>query len=260
MYIIFFVMGTIFGSFMNVLIYRLPRYLSIITPSSHCPKCKKSIPFYYNVPIIGYIILKGKCKYCGEKISLMYPLVEVINGLVFLLIYHKYQLTFTTFSMLCFSFIMLTAGFTDLFTAFDKENFECGVIPSIVLYTGIAIGIIFSFFNDIGIFNSIIGGVLGYLSLFIPATVYKIIRKVEGMGEGDLYLMAVVGVFLGYKSILPVMIFASFFGALVGIIIIKVYKDNSFPIPFGPFITFASIFYIFYGEDLINGYLKLIRN
>lgn len=162
-------------------------------------------------------------------------------------------------ALLIFSFFILTAGFTDLYTAFEKDQFECGVIPSVILYAGIILGLILSFFNGFGIVNSILGGVIGFISLFIPAIVYKILKGREGMGDGDMYLMAMSGTFLGVKAILPILILSSFVGAVIGIVIIKVLKDNSFPIPFGPFIALGSIVYLFYGEELINLYIGLLR-
>lgn len=259
MLFIAFLLGAIFGSFMNVLIYRLPRGLSIITPASRCPICKTTIKFYDNIPIIGYILLKGRCRSCNSVIPIRYLMVEITTAIVFLLVVYRFGFSIYTISALFLSFFMLTAGFTDLFTAFQKDEFECGVIPSIILYLGIASGVIFSFINGVGFVNSILGGVVGFLSLFIPGLIYKILRGREGMGDGDMYLMAMSGAYLGIKSILPVMIISSFVGAIIGIIIIKVIRDNSFPIPFGPFIALGSIFYLFYGERLIDLYIGLLK-
>ncbi len=259
MLFIAFLLGAIFGSFMNVLIYRLPRGFSIITPASQCPSCKTPIKFYDNLPIVSYILLRGRCRHCGATIPLRYLLVEITTAVIFFLVVLEFGVSIKTLSGLFFAFFMLTSGFTDLFTAFQKDEFECGVIPSIILYLGIAFGVIFSFFNDVGFINSLLGGIIGFLSLFIPGMIYKILRGREGMGDGDMYLMAMSGTFLGVKSILPIMIISSFVGAVVGIVIIKIFKDNSFPIPFGPFIALGSLFYLFYGERLVNFYIGLLR-
>ncbi|ADR18221.1 prepilin peptidase [Calditerrivibrio nitroreducens] len=256
---LFFLIGAIFGSFMNVLIYRLPRGISIITPKSNCPNCKQEIRCYDNIPLISYILLKGRCRGCGVRIPIRYFIVELVTSLVFFLLCIKYGLSLNSLALLIFSFFILTAGFTDLYTAFEKDQFECGVIPSVILYAGIILGLILSFFNGFGIVNSILGGVIGFISLFIPAIVYKILKGREGMGDGDMYLMAMSGTFLGVKAILPILILSSFVGAVIGIVIIKVLKDNSFPIPFGPFIALGSIVYLFYGEELINLYIGLLR-
>lgn len=259
MLFIAFLLGAIFGSFMNVLIYRLPRGFSIISPASQCPSCKTPIKFYDNLPVISYLLLRGRCRHCGTTIPFRYLIVEITTAVVFLLVFMEFGLSIKTLSGLFFAFFMLTSGFTDLFTAFQKDEFECGVIPSIILYLGIVSGVIFSFFNGVGFVNSILGGVVGFLSLFIPGLIYKILRSREGMGDGDMYLMAMSGAYLGIKSILPVMIISSFVGAIIGIIIIKVFRDDSFPIPFGPFIALGSIFYLFYGERLIGLYIGFLR-
>ncbi|MCA1933219.1 MAG: prepilin peptidase [Calditerrivibrio sp.] len=260
MFLIAFILGAIFGSFMNVLIYRLPRSISILFPGSNCPSCGKTIKFYENIPILSYLFLKGRCSSCNTKISITYPVVELFTAIFFTLIYLKFGVSLLTLSMLTFVFFILTAGFTDLFTAFDKDRFECGVIPSVILYGGIILGLLFSFFNGLGFLNSLAGAFLGYISLFLPSFIYKLWRKVEGMGDGDMYLMGMVGAFLGIKSIFPVIFFASFIGALIGLIIIKIYRDKNFPIPFGPFITLSSLFYIFYGERLMDSYLNMLRH
>lgn len=260
MFLIAFILGAIFGSFMNVLIYRLPRSISIIFPNSSCINCGKPIKFYENIPILSYIFLRGRCNSCGIKIHFMYPVVEFSTAILFTFVYAKFGFSMVTLSFFVFIFFILTAGFTDLFTAFDKEHFDCGVIPSVILYSGILSGLLFSFFNGLGFFNSLFGVFLGYVSLFLPGFVYKLLRKIDGMGDGDMYLMAMVGAFLGIKSLLPVLFFASFIGAVIGLIIIKRYKNKNFPIPFGPFITIASICYIFYGEKLLDNYLNMLRH
>lgn len=260
MSLILFVLGAIFGSFMNVLIYRLPRSISVVSPGSTCTSCGKPIRFYENIPIISYLFLKGRCSICGNRIHFMYPFVEFSTAILFMFVYMKFGYSLVTLSFIVFIFFILTAGFTDLFTAFDKEHFECGVIPSVILYSGILSGLFFSFFNGLGFLNSLFGAFLGYISLFLPGFIYKLWRKIDGMGDGDMYLMGMVGAFLGIKSLLPVLFFASFIGAVIGLIIIKIYKDKNFPIPFGPFITISSIFYIFYGEKLLDNYLNMLRH
>ncbi|MCX8084724.1 MAG: prepilin peptidase [Calditerrivibrio sp.] len=256
---LFFVLGSIFGSFMNVLIYRLPRGVSIIAPASSCPNCKAPIRWYNNIPIISYIFLKGVCRDCGKKIPFRYLVVEFTVALIFLLICYRFGINMQGISYLVFSFFMLTSGFTDLYTAFEKDEFECGVIPAVILYMGIVLGVVTSYFNGVGVLNSLLGMVLGFLSLFLPAFLYKLFKKREGMGDGDMYLMAMTGSFLGFKSVLPVILISSFLGAIVGIIIIRYLKDNSFPIPFGPFIAFGSLFYMFYGEKIIDLYIGMVR-
>ncbi len=240
---------------MNVLIYRLPRGGSVVTPPSSCPKCGEKIKFFDNVPLLSFFILGGKCRYCNEKISLRYPTVELSTGIAFFLIYMKFGLQLELIKYLVFTFLLLVAAFTDMFTALD-ENFECGIIPDEISIGGTVLGLLFSLFFYPGILNSILGAVSGFLILWLPSFIYYIITKKEGMGGGDLKLFAMIGAFLGAKPLFFILFFSSLFGVVVGLPFILVKKNRDFPMPFGPFISLATIFYIFYGNMIVDMYLN----
>ena len=246
-------LGLILGSFMNVLIYRLPRGISIINPPSCCPVCKRKIPFYDNIPVISFVILKGKCRNCGHGISLQYPIVEIIFAVVLLCLVVKFGLSKNFIYFSIFSFFALSASFCDIYTLLD-EKFETGVIPDSLNYIGIITGLLLSYFLHNSLIPSLIGALIGFLLLYIPNGIYKTFKKIDGIGGGDMKLLALVGAFLGYKLILFVLLIGSFTGAIVGIFVIIFTKNRYFPIPFGPFITLGGLLVIFFN----NYFLELL--
>lgn len=254
-----FVVGLCFGSFMNVLIYRLPLEKSVVHPGSACPSCGNTLKFYDNIPVFSYLILGGKCRNCKIHISIQYPIIELITGVVFLLTYLQFGLTLSFLHYSVFIYLLMAAAFTDLFTAFDHENFECGIIPDEISLGGVGIGIAFSFFTGLGIIQSLIGVAVGFAILFVPAYLFQLIMKKEGMGGGDIKLFMLIGAFLGWKPLFFVLFMSSLIGTLIGIPMILIKKDKEFMIPFGPFISFAAILYVFYGQVIIDSYLALYR-
>jgi len=235
---------------MNVVIARLPLGKSIVSPPSSCPKCGNSIKAYDNIPVLSYIFLGGKCRNCKTKISIQYPIVELVTGILILLTFLKYGMTPAFGVYALFVFLLLAMGFTDLFTSFDHKNFECGVIPDILSVGGLVLGLATSYFT-IGVKDSVIGALAGFLALFLPAFVYKIVKKVEGMGGGDLKLVAMIGSFLGWKSIYFVVFGSALIGVLVGIPSILILKNKDYMMPFGPFLVLAGILYMFF-SDILN--------
>ncbi|QSZ28381.1 prepilin peptidase [Aceticella autotrophica] len=246
LYIFLFVFGTIIGSFLNVLIYRIPRKESIVFPSSHCTKCGHELKPFDLIPIISFITLKGRCRYCGAKISLKYPLVELLTGLVFITIFYYFGLTAKTISYIFLSAILITISFIDI---------EYKIIPNELILTGILGGIVFRLvmYRD-GLTDYIIGFLLGAGILFLISVISG-----GGMGGGDIKLMALIGLFVGWKLTLTTMFIAVILGAICGIILIllkiKTRKDY---IPFGPYIAVAWLISILYGCNIINFYIKLI--
>ena len=260
-YIFSLLLGMIFGSFMNVLICRLPYGNSIVFPPSSCPVCKSRIRFYDNIPIISFLLLGGKCRDCHTKISYQYPLVELVTGAFFLAVYAKFGISVLALRYFVFVFLLLTIAFTDLFTSLDTKNFECGVIPVILTRGGIILGFIFALFSPSilnSLLNSFLGVLVGGLVIWLPGFIYKLVTKREGMGFGDVELFGMIGAFLGYKPILLILFLSSFIGTIVGIPVIMIKKNRYFPIPFGPFISLATMVYIFYGDGIIQLYSKLI--
>jgi len=245
-------LGAIVGSFLNVCVYRIPRSLSIVFPGSQCPNCKTHIAFYDNIPILSYLILKGKCRHCHAHISIKYPLVEAMNAVLYLGIFLKFGLSFTTLVYFIFVSILIVVSFID---------FGFRIIPDGLSFSGIVLGFLSSLFIlQITWLQSLLGILIGGGLLLAVALTYEKITHKEGMGGGDVKLLAMIGAFTGWQGIPFVILVSSFVGAIVGIIfIILTKKDTKFAIPFGPFLSFAAILYIFLGPKLIRWYLSIGR-
>lgn len=256
-YILTFVIGAVIGSFMNVCIYRLPRNLSIISPSSRCPSCQSPVRPYDNIPIISYMILKGRCRDCGTPISFRYPLVESLNAIMYTLIIWRFGLGWHIPFMFAFISGLIVITFIDL-------DFQ--IIPDSITLTGIPIGLIastitipdpFSREHPVGFINSLIGIVSGGGLFYLIAILGEKAFGQEAMGGGDIKLMAMVGSFLGWKSIILTTFAASLTGSVVGIMymIIKG-KGRGMKIPFGPFLALGAIVSLFFGQEILAIYLR----
>lgn len=245
-----FCIGACLGSFMNVLTYRMPRGLSIITPPSSCTSCGNRIKPYDNIPIISWILLRGRCRFCGEKISVMYPMAETVTGLLFLAVYIRFGLTLAGLNGAVLVFFALAAAFSDVFTALDSEHFECGIIPDSIVFTGIVLGGILAGFANMSWRFPVYGAAVGFLGLFIPSYLFQLIRKKEGMGGGDIKLVAMCGAMLGVQSIFFIIFASALVGAVVGIFLQLALKKRDMMMPFGPFISISAIIYLFYGAQI----------
>jgi len=242
------VLGAALGSFLNVLIYRLPEETSIILPASHCPHCRKAIRFYDNIPVISYILLKGRCRECHEKISFRYPLVELITAILSLLLFLKFGLTF----QYLFSFIFVCALMVITFIDLDHQ-----IIPDVITLPGIPIFFLAAVFAmNLRFLDAFLGFLIGGGCLYGIAFVYELVTKREGMGGGDIKLLAMIGAFLGWQSLLFVLLVSSLLGAVVGISLMMVKgQDMKYAVPFGPFLSFAAVAYIFFGDYAIRLFL-----
>ncbi len=249
-----FVIGAVFGSFFNVLIYRIPIKKSIIFPASFCPNCKKPIKWYDNLPIISYLILKGRCRYCKEKISLFYPIVETITGFLFLIVFWKTGINILSLVYIIIFSSLLVNSFIDLKT--KNIYISLFIFPSL-LYVLYALFIEFNIFSNFWLFpstyislkESITGFLTGAIFFFIIRFFGGKILKKEGMGEGDIYVAAFIGLFIGFPYIFFVFIFAGIFGI---IFYYTYYKDKDDKvIPFVPFLSLSS-FFIFLILDFIK--------
>jgi len=251
-HIVSIIFGALVGSFLNVCIFRLPKKESIIWPGSHCPHCKKPIKFYDNIPLISYILLMGKCRYCKNPISFQYPLVEGTTALCSLFLIMKFgpSLSYLFYFALVAALIVITV--IDLYHQ---------IIPDVINLPGIGVGLIASLILPQNTFlNSLIGALLGGGSLFIVGTLYQWFFKREGMGGGDVKLLAMIGAFLGWKAVILTILLSSLIGSITGIIIMVLKgKDFKYAIPFGPFLSLGAVISLFYGESLINWYLYLNR-
>jgi leader peptidase (prepilin peptidase)/N-methyltransferase len=243
--IFFAVVGAAVGSFLNVLICRIPEGQSIVFPSSHCPKCQHPIRFYDNIPIISYLVLRGKCRDCHDKISPRYPLVEAITALMALLLFWKFGLSL---KYLC-SFIFTAALIIITFIDFDHQ-----IIPDVITLPGIPIFFIGAvFIMGLSVWESLLGIVIGGGCLFAIAFGYEIITKREGMGGGDIKLLAMLGAFLGWKSLFFILFVSSLLGAVIGIsLMVAKGKNMKYAVPFGPFLSIAAVAYLFVGFDVMN--------
>ncbi len=250
--LIIFLLGTCLGSFANVCIYRLPKSKQIISGRSFCTRCKKKIIWYDNLPLISFIFLNGKCRNCNKSISLRYFIVELITGIIFLLIYFNYKDFNTIVFLSVLALILIMIFFIDL------ENF---IIPDILNFSIMGLALLKNFLPNFNtsliheINQSIIGGIVGYLSIWLIIYLYKTLKKIEGMGLGDAKLMAGVGLLFGWQSI-PFVLFVSSILGLFFVVpsLIKKQKNLRTEIPFGPFIILACLVYFAYGSliyDLI---------
>ena len=246
------VFGVLIGSFLNVCILRLPQEESIITPGSHCPHCKNSIKAYDNIPLISYILLRGRCRYCHSPISIQYPLVEGITALGSLILFMKFGPSLSYLIYFAFVAALIVITVIDLYHQ---------IIPDVISLPGIGVGLLASLvIPQITLLNSLIGILLGGGSLFLVATVYQWLFKREGMGGGDVKLLAMIGAFLGWKAVILTILLGSLIGSITGIIImVSKGKDFKYAIPFGPFLSLGAVIALFYGPSLINWYLYLNR-
>ncbi|MBI5892443.1 MAG: prepilin peptidase [Deltaproteobacteria bacterium] len=246
-----FAFGASIGSFLNVCIYRIPEGKSIISPPSSCPNCSNPIRFYDNIPIISYLILFGRCRNCKASISIQYPIVEALTGFFAVLI--LYYFGFTIDGLIYFLFIasLIVITFIDL---------KLQIIPDIISLPGIIVGFICSsFLLPTGFINSLLGIFLGGGSLFLVAYGYKKVAGIEGMGGGDIKLIAMVGAFLGWKAVIMTIFAGSFVGAIIGTIAMLIQgKDTKYAIPFGPFLALGAALYLFIGQDFINWYVRVM--
>jgi len=242
------IFGAMVGSFLNVCIYRLPKEESIIWPRSHCPTCKKTIKFYDNIPLISYLLLRGRCRYCKGPISLQYPLVEGITALSSLFLFMKFGTTLSYLFYFAFVAALIVITVIDLYHQ---------IIPDGISLPGIGVGLLTSLvLPQITFFNSLTGVLLGGGSLFLVATLYEWIFKREGMGGGDVKLLAMIGAFLGWKAVILTILLSSLIGSITGILIMILRgKDFKYAIPFGPFLSLGAVIALFYGENLIRWYL-----
>ncbi len=247
-----FVFGICIGSFLNVCIYRLPESKSIVHPRSMCPRCGTLIAFYDNIPIFSYIALRGKCRHCAARISFRYPVIECISGIFAVGVFLKYGLSFEALIYFTFIATLLAITFIDI----DHQ-----IIPDVISLPGIPIFFAASFaLSDITLVESILGILIGGGSLWIVAQLYYVLTRKEGMGGGDIKLLAMMGAIIGWKGVLFTIFVASAIGTVVGMLVmVKSRTSMKLKVPFGPFLAIGAIAYIFLGPQLIAWYFNLLR-
>ena len=242
-------MGGLWGSFSNVCIYRLPLDKGVVSGRSYCPRCKKQISWYDNIPIFSYLFIQGKCRKCKNKISVQYLVVELLNILSFATVYFFYGISITTVLLMILALVFVIIFFIDL---------KHYIIPDSLTFALMVLGFLKSFdpnLNEIfpNYINSLIGGVFGYGIIWLIIFFYKVLRNKEGMGLGDAKLLAAIGFWFGWIAI-PFVIFSSSVIALFTVLpsLINKSKKLSSIIPFGPFIIIGCILYIIFIEQYKN--------
>ena len=248
-YIIVFILGSIWGSFSNVCIHRLPDNKSVSRGRSYCPSCKKQIRWYDNIPIFSYVFLKAKCRDCSAKINVKYLLVELICALSFVWFFYLFGLSLTTLLFFILSIFFIIIFFIDL------KHF---IIPNELTFPLMAIGLLKSFDPNLNQYlfpnflNSLIGGVAGYIIIWMIIFIYKRLRNKEGMGLGDAKLLSAIGFWFGWISIPFILFFSSFIALVLAIpSLINKSKNLSSQIPFGPYLILGCILYLLLLDKII---------
>jgi leader peptidase (prepilin peptidase)/N-methyltransferase len=247
-YAIVFMLGTLFGSFANVCIYRLPQRLSLIFPGSHCPSCQEALRPWHNIPVLSYLMLRGHCAMCKTAISPRYPLIELSNGLLYIFLYHQYHLSVQTVVFALLATALLIVSCIDIAHT---------IIPDAITLPGIVVGMCTSLWlTPVGVRNAVLGVVFGGGLFLLMAVLSVIVLKREGMGGGDIKLIAMLGAFLGWHAVLVTIFLAAVLGACVGFTLILLQrKGRREPLPFGPFLALGALLAMVWGDTILTWYL-----
>jgi leader peptidase (prepilin peptidase) / N-methyltransferase len=248
-----FLFGLAVGSFLNVCIYRIPIKKSIVSPPSSCPKCGAAIRFYDNIPVLSYVLLLGRCRHCRTPISFRYPLVELITGLLSAALFIRFGLALTTVFLFLFTAALIAIAFIDL---------QHKIIPDVISLPGILLGLVFSFFPSAGIspLEALIGVVGGGGFLFLVGTAFEKVTGREGMGGGDVKLLAMIGAWMGWKALPFIILISALSGAVIGGVSLAVSGQGvRSRIPFGPFLALGALVFLFFGDDIVLWFYRLGR-
>ncbi len=265
------VVGLTIGSFLNVCIHRLPKGESIVHPRSRCPHCGRMIAAYDNVPVLSYLWLRGRCRHCRSRISPFYPLIELLTGLTFLLVYHRWGISPPAVKAVLLASALIVLIFTDL-----RER----LLPDRITFPGIAAGFLFALWLPLedgtaalllrllggtnlpavllSVADALLGALLGAGLLFALGEIWYRLRRVEAMGLGDVKMMGMVGLFLGIKLTVLTLLLGSLLGSLLGgLFLLLAGKDTRYELPFGTFLGVAALIALFWGPQLVASYLSL---
>ena len=248
-----FLFGLAVGSFLNVCIYRIPLKKSIARPPSSCPQCGGRIRFYDNIPILSYILLLGRCRQCRTPISFRYPLVEFVIGLLSVALFIPFGPSLQYAFLFLFTAALVVIAFIDL---------EHKIIPDVISLPGMLVGVAFSFFPSAGIspLEALIGVAGGGGFLFLVGTVFEKVTGREGMGGGDVKLLAMIGAWMGWKALPFIILISSFTGALIGGLSLVVSRQGMRSrIPFGPFLALGALVFLFFGNEIVSWFDRLGR-
>jgi len=248
-YVFVFILGTLFGSFANVCVYRLPQRLSIVFPGSHCPFCQEALRPWHNIPLLSYMLLGGRCATCKMAISLRYPLVELGNGLLYVFLYHHYH-----FSVQGMVFALLATALL-IVSCIDIAH---TIIPNAITLPGIVVGIGTSLWlTPVGVGNAVLGVLVGGGLFLLIAVLSLAILQREGMGAGDIKLIAMIGALLGWHAVLVTIFLGAVLGALVGIVLMLLRRQGrKEPVPFGPFLAIGTLLTMVWGDTILTWYVS----
>jgi leader peptidase (prepilin peptidase)/N-methyltransferase len=253
-----FIFGAIVGSFLNVCIARIPNGKSIVHPPSHCPKCKAPIPFYCNIPLLSYVWLRARCRSCKESISPRYIVVELLMAMLSVALFYRFNLSYAYLVSFVLVAALVVISFIDL---------DVRIVPDVISLPGIVLGLLFSLIGRFVLsdpfelvpspFSSLIGVLVGGGFLLALAWAYEAFTGVEGMGGGDIKLLAMIGAFLGWPSIPVTLFLSSLGGSVIGLSAMLVKGvGRKYALPFAPFLCLGALLYLFFGRELIDFYIS----
>jgi len=260
LYSIAFLFGLVFGSFLNVVIHRVPRNQSIIAPRSQCPHCQTQISARDNIPLFSFLILFGKCRTCGEPINIRYPIVELLTGLVVVALLARFGLSYQLIPLVPFVFVLIVVSFIDIDFQLIPDRFT--VSMTVFGLLGALLDTIIPNFHfwPTTFVNALLGTLVGFFVLFLFSYGYYWLTGVEGMGGGDLKMLAMVGAFLGWEKTLLTLFLACFIGSLLAMPLwLFAGKGRHTRITFGPFLALGAFFCLFYGDLFITMYLQMFN-
>ena len=238
--------GLLVGSFLNVCIFRLPRGTSVVWPASACGSCKRELRWFENIPVVSWLVLRAKCARCQAPISVQYPLVEAVTAALFVLV-----AALTPVGPLLAARLVFVCALVVLF-AIDLEH---QILPNVITLPGIAVGLAFALAGPPGWLAAVLGALLGGGLLYAIAAGYYLVRKEEGLGMGDVKMLAAIGAFLGWQAVLLTLVLASFAGAIIGVLLIAVQRGSmKYALPFGTFLALGALVAMLAGQPIIDWY------
>lgn len=259
LYIIVFISGSVIGSFLNVCIYRIPRRLSVVFPSSRCPSCNSPIHPADNIPIVSFILLRGRCRQCKTGIPVRYPLVEFLNALLYVIVVWRYGPAFSWFLLLYLILVstLVVITFIDIDHQIIPDGITLSGIPLALIFSSTLLPDPFSRADLLGFKASLAGVVLGGGLFYCIGVVGSLIFRKEAMGGGDIKMMAMLGGILGWKGVLLTAFLGSFFGSIAGVslVLIKGWQMGA-KIPFGPYLAFGAILSLLFGQEFLTIFLN----
>jgi leader peptidase (prepilin peptidase)/N-methyltransferase len=249
--IILGILGLSVGSFLNVCIYRLPRKGSLVQPRSNCPNCGYVLRWIDNIPFLSYVLLGGRCRKCRQSISIRYPIVELVTSAVFIAHYLVFGLDIILVPRLLFACILIVLFAIDL---------EHHLLPNVITLPGIVVGLAFSAMLPPGLVNALLGVVAGGGILWVIGEAYYRYSGQEGMGGGDVKMLAMIGAFLGWKLVILTLVLSSFLGAIIGVLVIAIRRGGmKYALPYGTFLSLAALTASLVGSQIVDWYLSLYQ-